>query len=46
MLEDKVIIVTGSTTGIVQAIAQRCAEQGARAVVHGLFGRTPAPEVD
>lgn len=35
-LKDKVIIVTGSTTGIGKAIAIRCAEEGARVVVHGL----------
>ena len=35
LLEDKVIIVTGSTTGIGRAIATRCVEEGARVVVHG-----------
>jgi NAD(P)-dependent dehydrogenase (short-subunit alcohol dehydrogenase family) len=35
-LKDKVIIVTGSTTGIGKAIALRCAEEGALVVVHGL----------
>ncbi len=35
-LKDKVIIVTGSTTGIGKAIAQRCVEEGARVVLHGL----------
>lgn len=34
-LKDKVIIVTGSTTGIGKAIALRCAEEGARIVVNG-----------
>jgi NAD(P)-dependent dehydrogenase (short-subunit alcohol dehydrogenase family) len=34
-LKDKVIIVTGSTTGIGKAIAVRCAEEGARIVVNG-----------
>ena len=34
-LADKVILVTGSTTGIGRAIAARCAEEGARVVVHG-----------
>jgi len=34
-LQDKVIIVTGSTTGIGEAIARRCAIQGARVLVHG-----------
>jgi NAD(P)-dependent dehydrogenase (short-subunit alcohol dehydrogenase family) len=35
-LKDKVIIVTGSTTGIGKAIAIRCVAEGARVVVHGL----------
>jgi len=35
-LQDKVIIVTGSTTGIGKAIALRCAAEGARVVIHGL----------
>lgn len=35
-LLDKVIIVTGSTTGIGKAIAQRCVAEGARVVIHGL----------
>ena len=35
-LRDKVIIVTGSTTGIGKAIAVRCANEGASVVVHGL----------
>ena len=35
-LEDKVIIVTGSCTGIGKAIANRCAAEGARVVIHGL----------
>src|SRR5579872_681581 len=35
-LTDKVIIVTGSTTGIGKAIAIRCVAEGARVVVHGL----------
>lgn len=35
-LEGKVIIVTGSTTGIGKAIALRCAAEGARVVLHGL----------
>jgi NAD(P)-dependent dehydrogenase (short-subunit alcohol dehydrogenase family) len=34
-LEGKVIIVTGSTTGIGEAIARRCVEEGARVLVHG-----------
>src|SRR6185312_15866912 len=35
-LKDKVIIVTGSTTGIGKAIAIRCVKEGARVVIHGL----------
>lgn len=35
-LKDKVIIITGSTTGIGKAIALRCAKEGARLVIHGL----------
>jgi NAD(P)-dependent dehydrogenase (short-subunit alcohol dehydrogenase family) len=34
-LNDKVIIVTGSTTGIGEAIARRAVAEGARVVVHG-----------
>jgi NAD(P)-dependent dehydrogenase (short-subunit alcohol dehydrogenase family) len=34
-LKDKVIIVTGSTTGIGEAIARRALAEGARVVVHG-----------
>lgn len=34
-LRDKVILVTGSTTGIGEAIARRVVEEGARVVVHG-----------
>ncbi len=35
-LEKKVIIVTGSTTGIGKAIAKRCVAEGARVVLNGL----------
>jgi NAD(P)-dependent dehydrogenase (short-subunit alcohol dehydrogenase family) len=35
-LRDKVVIVTGSATGIGRAIAARCVAEGARVVVHGL----------
>ncbi|MBI2498087.1 MAG: SDR family oxidoreductase [Opitutae bacterium] len=34
-LQDKVIIITGSTNGIGQAIAERCVAEGARVLVHG-----------
>ncbi|GAB3330658.1 SDR family oxidoreductase [Larkinella ripae] len=35
-LDQKVIIVTGSCTGIGKAIAKRCVAEGARVVIHGL----------
>ena len=35
-LKDKSIIVTGSTTGIGEAIARRCVAEGARVLIHGL----------
>jgi len=35
-LQNKVIIVTGSTTGIGKAIALRCVAEGAKVVIHGL----------
>lgn len=35
-LKGKVIIVTGSTTGIGKAIALRCVAEGAKVVLHGL----------
>ena len=35
-LENKVIIITGSTTGIGKAIAKRCVQEGAKVVIHGL----------
>src|SRR6476620_3142566 len=35
-LQNKAIIVTGSTTGIGKAIALRCISEGAKVVIHGL----------
>ncbi len=35
-LKEKVIIVTGSTTGIGKAIAKHCVAEGAKVVIHGL----------
>ena len=35
-LKDKCIIVTGSTTGIGEAIARRCVAEGASVLIHGL----------
>jgi NAD(P)-dependent dehydrogenase (short-subunit alcohol dehydrogenase family) len=35
-LSNKVIIVTGSTTGIGKGIAKRCVAEGARVLIHGL----------
>ena len=35
-LANKVIIITGSCTGIGKAIARRCVAEGARVVIHGL----------
>ena len=35
-LKNKVIIVTGSCTGIGKAIAKRCVQEGAKVVIHGL----------
>ncbi|MEY3349424.1 MAG: SDR family NAD(P)-dependent oxidoreductase [Bacteroidota bacterium] len=35
-LNNKIIIVTGSTTGIGKAIAKRCVKEGAKVMIHGL----------
>jgi len=35
-LENKVIVVTGGTSGIGRAIVERCVNEGARVLVHGL----------
>lgn len=35
-LENKVILITGSVTGIGRAIARRCVSEGAKVLVHGL----------
>jgi NAD(P)-dependent dehydrogenase (short-subunit alcohol dehydrogenase family) len=35
-LKDKVVIVTGSCTGIGKAIAIRCVQEGAKLIIHGL----------
>lgn len=47
-LQNKVIIITGSTTGIGKAIALRCVEEGAHVVIHGLeenWGRSVVAEL-
>jgi NAD(P)-dependent dehydrogenase (short-subunit alcohol dehydrogenase family) len=36
LLPDKVVLVTGSTMGIGEAVARRCVAEGARVMIHGL----------
>jgi NAD(P)-dependent dehydrogenase (short-subunit alcohol dehydrogenase family) len=36
LLSEKVVLVTGSTTGIGEAIARRCVKEGAKVMIHGL----------
>lgn len=35
LLKDKIVLVTGSTTGIGEAIARRCFKEGAKVMIHG-----------
>ena len=47
-LQNKVIIITGSTTGIGKAIALRCVEEGAKVIIHGLeenWGKSVVAEI-
>ncbi|MGV8879395.1 MAG: SDR family NAD(P)-dependent oxidoreductase [Sphingobacteriaceae bacterium] len=47
-LQNKVIMITGSTTGIGKAIALRCVAEGAKVVIHGLeedWGRSVVEEI-
>lgn len=36
ILKDRVILITGSTTGIGEAIARKCVARGAKVMIHGL----------
>ena len=45
-LQNKVVLVTGSATGIGRAIALRCAAEGASVIVHGLEPELAAGVVD
>ena len=42
-LENKVIIITGSCTGIGKSIAERCVTEGARVVTRPTLLRPPQP---
>jgi NAD(P)-dependent dehydrogenase (short-subunit alcohol dehydrogenase family) len=47
-LQNKVISITGSTTGIGKAIALRCVAEGAKVIIHGLeegWGKSVADEI-
>lgn len=35
ILSDKIVLVTGSTTGIGEAVVRRCIEEGAKVMIHG-----------
>lgn len=35
-LQDRIVLVTGSTTGVGEATARLCVEEGARVMIHGL----------
>lgn len=35
LLKNKIIVITGSTTGIGEAIARRCLQEGAKVMIHG-----------
>ena len=35
-LQNKAILVTGSTTGIGKSIAEQCLKEGAQVLIHGL----------
>ena len=45
-LKDKVILITGSTTGIGEGIARTCAAEGARVILHGAREGAGASLVD